>query len=101
MNPSSVPQPRIPLAVAALAPKMMAHAARHADIWNTMSFEADFSAQDDDLLIRLVTELSAIGFTDICLTPPSQPEQLPAVERIANQVLPGLRASHGARHQAD
>ena len=147
MNPSSVQEPRIPLAVAALAPKMMAHAARHADIWNTMSFDPDFSAQidefsaraqrmdeicaavgrdpktlrrsvnlfdaearpqggsiryyeDDDLLIRLVTELSALGFTDICLIHPVLPEQFPALERIASRVFPDLRAAHSTRQTA-
>jgi alkanesulfonate monooxygenase SsuD/methylene tetrahydromethanopterin reductase-like flavin-dependent oxidoreductase (luciferase family) len=45
MNPSSLQSPRIPLMVAALGPKMMMHAARFADIWNTMSFDPDFDAQ--------------------------------------------------------
>ena len=45
MNPASVQQPRVPLMAAALAPRMMHHTARHADIWNTMSFDADFDAQ--------------------------------------------------------
>ncbi|HEY0519532.1 MAG TPA: LLM class flavin-dependent oxidoreductase, partial [Ilumatobacteraceae bacterium] len=38
MNPGPVQQPRVPIMVAALGPQMMHHAARHADIWNTMSF---------------------------------------------------------------
>ena len=45
MNPSSVQDPRVPIVVAALGPKMMAHTARHADVWNTMSFDADFGVQ--------------------------------------------------------
>jgi alkanesulfonate monooxygenase SsuD/methylene tetrahydromethanopterin reductase-like flavin-dependent oxidoreductase (luciferase family) len=144
MNPSSVQQPRVPLTVAALAPKMMTHAARHADVWNTMSFQTDFVAQiaefseraeqmdeicapvgrdpstlrrsvylfdaeataqggrfrsyqDEELLARLVTELSAIGFADFCVNPPALAEQLPAYERIANRILPDLRATHRSR----
>ena len=45
MNPSSVQRPRLPVIAAALGPKMMAHTARHADGWNTMSFSADFDEQ--------------------------------------------------------
>ncbi len=45
MNPGSLQQPRLPVMVAALGPAMMRHAARHADIWNSLSFEADFDAQ--------------------------------------------------------
>ena len=49
MNPGSVQQPRLPIMVAALGPKMMRHAARHADIWNTMSFAADLEEQFGEL----------------------------------------------------
>lgn len=52
MNPTSMQSPRIPLMAAALAPKMMRHTARHADIWNTMSFDADFDVQVDELRAR-------------------------------------------------
>jgi alkanesulfonate monooxygenase SsuD/methylene tetrahydromethanopterin reductase-like flavin-dependent oxidoreductase (luciferase family) len=52
MNPTSTQQPRIPIIAAALGPKMLAHAARHADIWNTMSFDADFDAQLAELADR-------------------------------------------------
>ncbi len=45
MNPSSLQSPRVPVMVAALGPKMMEHTARWADIWNTMSFDADFGVQ--------------------------------------------------------
>ena len=31
--------------VAALGPQMMRHAAAHADIWNSLSFAADFEEQ--------------------------------------------------------
>jgi alkanesulfonate monooxygenase SsuD/methylene tetrahydromethanopterin reductase-like flavin-dependent oxidoreductase (luciferase family) len=52
MNPGSVQQPRLPLIVAALGPQMMRHAARHADIWNTMSFSADLGVQMAELAER-------------------------------------------------
>jgi len=52
MNPGSVQQPRLPIMVAALGPKMMHHAARHADIWNTMSFAADLDVQMAELADR-------------------------------------------------
>jgi alkanesulfonate monooxygenase SsuD/methylene tetrahydromethanopterin reductase-like flavin-dependent oxidoreductase (luciferase family) len=49
MNPGSVQQPRLPIMVAALGPRMLHHAARHADIWNTMSFAADLEEQMAEL----------------------------------------------------
>lgn len=52
MNPSSLQQPRVPVVVAALGPKMMGHAARWADGWNTMSFDSDFEAQIGELSDR-------------------------------------------------
>ena len=52
MNPTSVQRPRIPILVAALGPRMMRHAAEHADIWNTMSFAPDFDAQLDEVSER-------------------------------------------------
>jgi alkanesulfonate monooxygenase SsuD/methylene tetrahydromethanopterin reductase-like flavin-dependent oxidoreductase (luciferase family) len=52
MNPSSVQRPRVPIVVAALGPRMIEHAVRHADIWNTMSFDADFDRQIDELVTR-------------------------------------------------
>ena len=55
MNPGSVQRPRLPIMVAALGPKMMQHAARHADIWNTMSFAADLEEQMGELIDRCAT----------------------------------------------
>lgn len=52
MNPSSLQRPRVPLVAAALGPKMMAHASRLADTWNTMSFDPDFDAQLAELSTR-------------------------------------------------
>src|SRR6476469_2713108 len=45
MNPRPVQQPRPPVMVAALGPKMMRHAVRHADIWNSLSFQQSFDQQ--------------------------------------------------------
>jgi alkanesulfonate monooxygenase SsuD/methylene tetrahydromethanopterin reductase-like flavin-dependent oxidoreductase (luciferase family) len=45
MQPRPRQAPRPPLLVAALGPRMLALAARHADIWNSLSFQADFAAQ--------------------------------------------------------
>lgn len=52
MNPSSLQSPRLPLVAAALGPRMMLHAARFADGWNTMSFSPDFDAQLAELSER-------------------------------------------------
>jgi alkanesulfonate monooxygenase SsuD/methylene tetrahydromethanopterin reductase-like flavin-dependent oxidoreductase (luciferase family) len=41
----TVQMPRPPLLVAALGPRMMRHAARYADIWNSLSFLPSFDEQ--------------------------------------------------------
>ncbi len=138
MNPSSLQSPRIPIVAAALGPKMMAHAARWADTWNTMSFDPNFDAQivelgersrqmdllcatvdrepatlrrsanlfdaqaratggrlryydNDELFVHLVRSAIDAGFTDIGLYYPVDPEQLPAFERIAIEIIPPFR----------
>lgn len=138
MNPSSLQSPRVPIVAAALGPRMMSHAARWADTWNTMSFDSDFGAQldelsertkqmdtlcaavgrapdslrrsanlfdaqarakggrlryydDEALFVHLVGSLINAGYTDIGLYYPVDPEQLPAFERIATEVIPTLR----------
>jgi alkanesulfonate monooxygenase SsuD/methylene tetrahydromethanopterin reductase-like flavin-dependent oxidoreductase (luciferase family) len=45
MQPRPVQTPRPPIMIAALAPKMLRHAAGHADIWNSLSFEAALPLQ--------------------------------------------------------
>jgi len=45
MNPRPVQSPRPPLMVAALGPRMMRHAARYADNWNSLSFLPSFAEQ--------------------------------------------------------
>jgi len=52
MNPSSLQIPRLPIVAAAIGPRMMAHTARHADGWNTMSSLADFDQQLIELADR-------------------------------------------------
>jgi alkanesulfonate monooxygenase SsuD/methylene tetrahydromethanopterin reductase-like flavin-dependent oxidoreductase (luciferase family) len=140
MNPSSLQSPRVPVVAAALGPKMMSHAARWADAWNTMSFDSDFAAQIDELATRaqlmdelcvsvervpeslrrsanifdararadggrlryyddealfehLVRSFVAAGFTDIGLYYPTDPNQIPAFERLATDVIPELRST--------
>ena len=55
MNPGSVQQPRLPIMVAALGPQMMRLAVQHADIWNSLSFAADFGEQMAELSDRCMT----------------------------------------------
>lgn len=45
MNPRPVQSPRPPIVVGAMGPRMMRHAARWADIWNSLSFEVGFADQ--------------------------------------------------------
>lgn len=45
MNPRPIQQPRPPIMVAALGPRMMRHAVRYADIWNSLSFQPTFPEQ--------------------------------------------------------
>src|SRR5215218_10334831 len=45
MNPRPVQSPRPPILIAALGPRMLRHAARYADIWNSLSFKAAFDEQ--------------------------------------------------------
>ena len=141
MNPSSVQRPRLPIMVAALGPQMMRHAATHADIWNSLSFAADFDEQlaeladrcmtmdelcvdvgrdpatlrrsytmfdpkarasggaisyyeSDDVFVEMVRQVTDLGITEVSLYYPAVDAQLPAFERIATEVLPGLRREH-------
>ena len=45
MNPRPIQRPRPPIVIAALAPVMLRHAARHADNWNSLSFAQSFETQ--------------------------------------------------------
>ena len=48
----TVQAPRPPILVAALGRRMMRHAARHADIWNSMSFLPSFEVQLAETRVR-------------------------------------------------
>jgi alkanesulfonate monooxygenase SsuD/methylene tetrahydromethanopterin reductase-like flavin-dependent oxidoreductase (luciferase family) len=45
MNPRPVQSPRPPIMIAAMGANMLRHAAEHADIWNSLSFQTEFQAQ--------------------------------------------------------
>jgi alkanesulfonate monooxygenase SsuD/methylene tetrahydromethanopterin reductase-like flavin-dependent oxidoreductase (luciferase family) len=60
----TVQAPRPPILVAALGRRMMRHAARHADIWNSMSFLPSFEVQLAETRVRcevIDVECEAIG----------------------------------------
>jgi alkanesulfonate monooxygenase SsuD/methylene tetrahydromethanopterin reductase-like flavin-dependent oxidoreductase (luciferase family) len=60
----TVQTPRPPLLVAALGPRMMRHAARYADIWNSLSFLPSFEEQLTETRTRceaIDAECAAIG----------------------------------------
>lgn len=86
MNPSSMQSPRVPIVAAALGPTMMSHAARWADTWNTMSFDADFDAQIDELGTRVEF------MNDLCVARGREPESL---RRSANLFDAHARADGG------
>jgi alkanesulfonate monooxygenase SsuD/methylene tetrahydromethanopterin reductase-like flavin-dependent oxidoreductase (luciferase family) len=45
MTPRPIQRPRPPIAIGALGPVMLKHTARHADIWNSLSFAETFEKQ--------------------------------------------------------
>ena len=55
MNPRPVQSPRPPIMVAALGPRMMRHAVRFADTWNSLSFLASFDQQLAETAARCAT----------------------------------------------
>lgn len=64
MNPRPVQKPGPPLLIAALAPRMLGIAARHADIWNMLSFQpafADQLAEARGRIERVESECARIG----------------------------------------
>ncbi len=58
MNPRPVQSPRPPLTIAAMGPRMLKLTARYADIWNSLSFSADFEEQLEETRTR-VAQLDA------------------------------------------
>jgi alkanesulfonate monooxygenase SsuD/methylene tetrahydromethanopterin reductase-like flavin-dependent oxidoreductase (luciferase family) len=62
--PRPVQSPRPPILIAAMGPVMLRHAARYADIWNSMSFARTFEAQMEDTRRRVLAmdaRCAAIG----------------------------------------
>lgn len=60
----SVQSPRPPITVAAMGPKMMRHAATHADTWNTMSFGSglkELTADATALMSKMLAACEAVG----------------------------------------
>jgi alkanesulfonate monooxygenase SsuD/methylene tetrahydromethanopterin reductase-like flavin-dependent oxidoreductase (luciferase family) len=55
LNPRPIQQPRPPVMVAALGPKMMRHTVRHADSWNSLSFQPSFADQLAETCERIAT----------------------------------------------
>jgi alkanesulfonate monooxygenase SsuD/methylene tetrahydromethanopterin reductase-like flavin-dependent oxidoreductase (luciferase family) len=53
LRPRPLQSPRPPIIVAAMGPLMLRHAARHADIWNSISFAETFEAQLDETRQRI------------------------------------------------
>lgn len=54
LRPRPVQSPRPPIIIAAMGPVMLGHAARHADIWNSISFAKTFEAQLDETRSRVL-----------------------------------------------
>ena len=51
-EPRPVQRPRPPIMIAAMGPKMLKHAAKHADVWNSLSFKANFEEQLEETAAR-------------------------------------------------
>jgi alkanesulfonate monooxygenase SsuD/methylene tetrahydromethanopterin reductase-like flavin-dependent oxidoreductase (luciferase family) len=64
LRPRTVQAPRPPIMIAAMGPVMLGHAARYADIWNSLSFARTFEAQLDETRQRVAVidaRCAAIG----------------------------------------
>jgi alkanesulfonate monooxygenase SsuD/methylene tetrahydromethanopterin reductase-like flavin-dependent oxidoreductase (luciferase family) len=70
MNPRPIQSPRPPIAVGALGPAMMRHAARLADTWSSLSFLGSFDDQLDE------TGRRAVLMDEICEAVGREPETL-------------------------
>jgi alkanesulfonate monooxygenase SsuD/methylene tetrahydromethanopterin reductase-like flavin-dependent oxidoreductase (luciferase family) len=53
--PRPVQSPRPPIIIAAMGPVMLGHAARYADIWNSLSFARTFEAQIEETRMRVAS----------------------------------------------
>lgn len=64
MNPRPVQKPRPPIVIAGLGPTMLKYAVQYADVWNSLSFAADFETQMEETRgrIRIIDDqCAAIG----------------------------------------
>ena len=64
LRPRPVQSPRPPILIAAMGRIMLGHAARHADIWNSLSFAKTFEAQLEETRRRIAAidaHCAAIG----------------------------------------
>ena len=64
LGPRPVQSPRPPIMIAAMGPLMLGHTARHADIWNSISFAKTFEAQLEETRGRVAAldaRCAAIG----------------------------------------
>jgi alkanesulfonate monooxygenase SsuD/methylene tetrahydromethanopterin reductase-like flavin-dependent oxidoreductase (luciferase family) len=143
LRPRPVQMPRPPILIAAMGPVMLGHAARHADIWNSLSFAKTFETQieetrgriaaidarcaaigrdpaslrrsylmfdptarssggviqyydSEDTFKRMAQQVIALGISDVGVYYPMLDRQIPMFERIAQGVLPALKAAHAA-----
>jgi alkanesulfonate monooxygenase SsuD/methylene tetrahydromethanopterin reductase-like flavin-dependent oxidoreductase (luciferase family) len=146
MKPRPVQQPRPPITIAAMGPVMLRHAARYADVWNSLSFLGDFEAQLEETRGRIqrideacgaigrepaslrrsylmfdagaraggglisyyaseqtfadmTDRVIALGISEVGLYYPARAEQIPVFERVARDVIPGMKARHAAGRQ--
>jgi alkanesulfonate monooxygenase SsuD/methylene tetrahydromethanopterin reductase-like flavin-dependent oxidoreductase (luciferase family) len=70
MSPRPVQQPRPPILIAAMGPRMVKHAARYADNWNSTSHANTFDqqlAETRDHIRRINEECAAIGRDPVSL----------------------------------
>jgi len=64
LRPRPVQSPRPPIIIAAMGPVMLRHAAKYADIWNSLSFAKTFEAQIEETRQRVAAvdaRCAAIG----------------------------------------
>ena len=64
LRPRPVQSPRPPIVIAAMGPRMLGHAARHADVWISISFAKTFETQLDETRGRVAAidkRCAAIG----------------------------------------
>ena len=147
LRPRPVQSPRPPILIAAMGPVMLGLAARHADIWNSLSFAKTFEAQieetrgriaqigarcaaigrdpatlrrsylmfdpgarasggvlqyyeSEDTFTRMAQQVIALGISDVGVYYPMLDRQIPMFERIAQSVLPSVKAAHAAAGRA-